>query len=250
MGEYEMIFSIFGRNQILKGLFCLLSGVSMLMMLTGCQRTNPDVLHQEDFITETTETVNLRDEYYRLSDKYRQLYLSLEFDIHIPTDMKVYDSGEESGIVILSDSAGKNFMTLETKQKSDYRIVYDEYLNTVTSGIGDRDSIKTYDDFTMTVYQDETPMELKAKRFDVKVREILQKEDEPNSWYTVGRKCISYWFVNFDAIEKNDRTLIPKTCFMIMTETYIPEGSTDFSNVDIMQKSVNTINLNRFLRNL
>jgi len=265
-----MILSIFERKIFWKRLICLSLAVSMLVMVTGCHYSNPDVLSQEDFLTETVENVNLYDEYYKLSEKYRQLYLNLEFDISIPTDMKVYDSGEETGIVILSDSAGKNFMTLETKPRSDYQIVYNEYLNTVTSGVVDRDSIKTYDDFTITVYRNQTPtglktkvlqflqqpvssketsMELKAKRFDVKVREVLQKDDDANSWYTVGKKCISYWFLNFDGVERNHKTLVPKTCFIIMTETFVPEGSTDFSNVDIMQKSVNTINLTRFLGN-
>ncbi len=209
-------------------------------LLTGCHYNNPDVLSPDDFITETAETISLSNAYYKLSEKYRQLYLKLQFDIYIPTDMKVYDSGDNTGIVILSDSAGKNFITLETRQKSDYEIVYREYLNTVTSGIGDRDNIKTYDDISVTAHQNGNPIALQAKRFDIKVLETLQNHD---------KKCISYWFIGFDGIEENEKTIIPKTTFVIMTETFIPEGSNDFSNVDIMQNIVTTVDLTAFLGN-
>ena len=239
------------RSKRLIGLLLLLSGMSILA--SGCHRRDPDILHPEDFITETTETILLRDEYYKMSEKYRQLFLQLKFDVYIPTDMKVYDSGEESGLVILSDSAGKDFLTLETRQRGDFQIIYNEYLNAVTSGIGDRDSIQIYDDFSIpaeqrTTFQNGEPLNLQAKRFDVKTRELSQKKDNPKAWDTIGRKCISYWFFNVDAIEEAGKTILPRTCITIMTETFIPEGSSDFSNVDIMQKIVNTIDLTRLFR--
>jgi len=234
---------------MIKRYICLLFVIIIGILGCGCNQNDPDILQPDDFITETAENITLSDEYYKISEKYRQLYLDLKFDICVPTDMKVYDSGESSGIVILSDSAGKNFITLETKPRSDYEIVYHEYLNTVTSGIGNRDNIQVYDDFTIKVFKDETPLELQAKRFDIKAV-TLEKGDSEKLWYTIGKKCISYWFINFDAIEKDNKTLIPKTCFVIMTETFIPEGSSDFSNVDIMQKIVNTIDLGRYLKNV
>ena len=237
-------------HNLLKKIIALLLVLGMGISASSCHKKDPDVLSPEDFITETTNTVLLRDEYYKISEKYRQLFLSLKFDIYIPTDMKVYDSGEESGIVILSDSAGKNFLTLETRQRGDFQIIYNEYLNAVTSGIGDRDSIQTYDNFSISVkqntsFQNGESLILQAKRFDVKVLETSQKENQQRVWETVGKKCISYWFFNVNAIENEGKTILPKTCIMVTTETFLPKGSSDFSNVDIMQKVVNTIDLTK-----
>lgn len=232
----------------MKNWICLLFAF-LLCFSAGACTSQSKALHQEDFITTVETDTDLSAEYYLLSKKYYPLYQTLQFDIYIPANMKIYDSGEQSGRVILTDSSAKNFLMMENRQKSDYTVMYREFLNAVTCNIGDRDRIKTYEDFTLTVHHSGMPLELHAKRFDIKVDDT-QKDSSSGTvrWYTIGQKCISYWFIDFDQLRNNADNIIPST-FMIMTESFIPVNSSDYSNTDILQNILTTIDVTNLLDN-
>ena len=226
---------------IMKKVFFLLA-VSALVLLTGCSSGTNQSAPEEDFISETVSKSQLTDMYCLLSDKFPSLYDTLGFDIKIPVDMHKYDSGKDSGIVILCDSTGKNIITLQTLKYGDYAKLYQEYLNTVSSTVFYYDNVRTYDDTELTVHDGEI---VKAKRFDVKMKvDTFEKDAEERP--ITETKCLSYWFIN-----KNVKEIKDRTAYIITIESTSPlqeredyeksDAGNAVSNLEIMSRIVTTL---------
>ena len=190
----------------------------LLLLLSGCAKQSYSV-SESDFISATEAPGALRPAYHLLSDRFQELSQNLQFDIAIPAEMLLYDSGASDNVVRLCDPSGKNSIVLESRNKEDYEKLYAEYLHSVSASMTDYHNIHIYDKEILSTGNP-------ARHFDIKLTVSTGETDE-NQRDITEQKYIRYWFLD----KQNRKSEQERTAYLIIIES-------DQTNVQTMMNII------------